>query len=60
MQQLGLTLTKSYRLHLRKTTRHMGIKPLKNTIAVTAPPGFESINATDINDAGDIQRVALV
>ena len=33
----------------------IGAKPLKKTTAVAAPPGFESIEATYINDAVDIQ-----
>ena len=40
MQQLGLTLTKIYRMHLRKATGYMDIKPLKGTVAVAAPTRF--------------------
>ena len=45
----------AYGLHLWKARRHIGAKPLKKTTAVAAPPGFESIEATYINDAVDIQ-----
>ena len=59
MQQLGLTLTKTHVLHLWKAIRHMGVKPHKRSAAVAAPPGFESIEASDINGVVDIQRVAF-
>ena len=49
MQQLGLTLTRAYGMHLRKATQHMGTKPVKRTVVVVVepPPGFESIGATN-------------
>ena len=34
----------------------MGVKPLKRTVAVAAPPGFELIETTDFHDTVDIRR----
>ena len=58
MQQLGLTLTRAYGMHLRKATQHMGTKPAKKTavVAVDPPPGLESIGAT--NSIVEYQRDA--
>ena len=55
MQQLGLTLTKAYKMFLGKATLHMEVKPLKIKVAVAAPPGFESIEAKDLHDVVDIR-----
>ena len=46
---------KAYGMPLRKATRQMGVKPPKGTVAVAAPPGFESIEAEDIHDVVDIR-----
>ena len=59
MQQLGLTLTKAYGMHLRKATRHMGMKPLKFRAAVAPPPGFELFIAPDIDDVVDFRQMDL-
>ena len=45
---------------LRKATTNMGVKPLTKTTAIAAPPGFESLEATCINDVVDFQRDTLV
>ena len=48
MQQLGITLTKVYGLHLRIATGQMGFKPPQDATAVTAPPCFERFKAKEI------------
>ena len=49
MQQLGLTLTRAYGMHLRKATQHMGTKPAKKNavVAVDPPPGLDPLGATN-------------
>ena len=49
MQQLGLTLTRAYGMHLRKVMQHMGTKPAKkiSVAAVNPPPGLDPIGATN-------------
>ena len=58
MQQLGLTLTRAYGMHLRKATQHMGTKPAKRNTVVTAdpPPGLDALETT--NNVAVLQRDA--
>ena len=49
MQQLGLTLTRAYGMHLRKATEHMGTKPAKKNpvIDIDPPPGMDPVGDTN-------------